>query len=74
MMRERQRLDDSINGIRSFTKTLEECIELIAMGEEESDIEIITDAENSIRNLKSEIDKDKLMRFFQEKPTRMILI
>ncbi|MDM9996731.1 peptide chain release factor 2 [Bartonella henselae] len=60
MMRERQRLDDSINGIRSFTKTLEECIELIAMGEEESDIEIITDAENSIRNLKSEIDKRQI--------------
>ncbi|USP01904.1 peptide chain release factor 2 [Bartonella taylorii] len=60
MMRERQHLDDSINGIRSFTKTLEECIELIAMGEEESDIEIITDAENSIRNLKSEIDKRQI--------------
>ncbi|WP_154645984.1 peptide chain release factor 2 [Bartonella senegalensis] len=60
MMRERQRLDDSINGIRSFTKTLEECIELIAMGEEESDIEIITDAENLIRNLKSEIDRRQI--------------
>ncbi|WP_126603380.1 peptide chain release factor 2 [Bartonella vinsonii] len=60
MMRERQRLDDSINGIRSFTKTLEECIELIEMGEEESDVEIITDAENSIRNLKSEIDKRQI--------------
>ncbi|WP_208434251.1 peptide chain release factor 2 [Bartonella taylorii] len=60
MMRERQHLDDSINGIRSFTKTLEECIELIAMGEEESDIEIITDAENSIRNLKSDIDKRQI--------------
>ncbi|WP_154656374.1 peptide chain release factor 2 [Bartonella koehlerae] len=60
MMRERQHLDNSINVIRSFTKTLEECIELIAMGEEESDIEIITDAENSIRNLKSEIDKRQI--------------
>ncbi|WP_156850864.1 peptide chain release factor 2 [Bartonella refiksaydamii] len=60
MMRERQYLGDSINGIRSFTKTLEECIELIAMGEEESDIEIISDAENSIRNLKSEIDKRQI--------------
>ncbi|WP_115608613.1 peptide chain release factor 2 [Bartonella doshiae] len=60
MMRERQRLDDSINGIQSFTKTLEECIELITMGEEESDIEIINDAENSIRNLKSEIDKRQI--------------
>ncbi|WP_409362017.1 peptide chain release factor 2 [Bartonella heixiaziensis] len=60
MMRERQRLDDSINSLRSFTKILEDCIELIAMGEEESDIEIITDAENSIRNLKNEIDKKQI--------------
>ncbi len=60
MMRERQRLDDSINGLLSFTKTLEECIELIAMGEEESDVEVIADAENSIRNLKSEIDKRQI--------------
>ncbi len=59
-MRERQSLEDSINGIRSFMKTLEECIELIAMGEEESDMEIITDAENVIRNLKNEIDKKQI--------------
>ncbi|WP_332060873.1 peptide chain release factor 2 [Bartonella sp. CB74] len=60
MMRERQHLEDSMNGIRLFTNTLEECIELIAMGEEESDAEIITDAENTIRNLKSEIDKRQI--------------
>ncbi|MET3560042.1 peptide chain release factor 2 [Bartonella japonica] len=60
MMRERQNLDDSINSIRSFTKTLEECIELIAMGEEESDTEVITDAENAIRSLKNEIDKKQI--------------
>ncbi|WP_273754194.1 peptide chain release factor 2 [Bartonella sp. MM73XJBT.G] len=60
MMRERQRLDDSISALLSFTKKLEECIELIAMGEEESDVEIIADAENSIRNLKSEIDKRQI--------------
>ncbi|WP_455475414.1 peptide chain release factor 2 [Bartonella sp. B17] len=60
MMRERQNLEDSVNGIRSFTKTLEECVELIAMGEEEGDMEIITDAENGIRTLKSEIDKKQI--------------
>ncbi|MBX4335771.1 peptide chain release factor 2 [Bartonella raoultii] len=60
MMRERQRLDDSINSIFSFSRTLEECIELIAIGEEESDVEIVTDAENSIRNLKNEIDKRQI--------------
>lgn len=30
------------------------------MGEEESDVEIIAEAENSIRNLKSEIDKRQI--------------
>ncbi|WP_336294347.1 peptide chain release factor 2 [Bartonella sp. CB169] len=60
MMRERQRLDDTINGIRSFTKTLEECIELIKIGEEERDVEIITYAENLIRDLKNEIDKKQI--------------
>ncbi|ENN93650.1 peptide chain release factor 2 [Bartonella bovis m02] len=60
MMRERQCLEDLINGIQLFTQTLEECIELIAMGEEESDEEIITDAENTIRKLKSEIDKRQI--------------
>ncbi|WP_108702478.1 peptide chain release factor 2 [Candidatus Bartonella washoeensis] len=60
MMRERQRLDDAIGGIKSFTKKLEECVELIAMGEEESDIEIVIDAENSIRDLKNEIDKRQI--------------
>ncbi|WP_354190230.1 peptide chain release factor 2 [Bartonella silvatica] len=60
MMRERQRLDDSINGILSFTKTLEECIELISMGEEENDAEVITDAENAIRTLKKDIEKKQI--------------
>ncbi len=60
MMRERQCLEDSINGIQSFMQTLEECIELISMGEEESDMEIITDAEDIIRSLKSEIDKKQI--------------
>ncbi|WP_455482502.1 peptide chain release factor 2 [Bartonella sp. B35(2025)] len=60
MMRERQYLEDSIHSIQSFTKILEECIELIVMGEEENDIGIITDAEETIRNLKSEIDKRQI--------------
>ncbi|MCZ2204286.1 peptide chain release factor 2 [Bartonella sp. A05] len=60
MMRERQNLEDSINGILLFTQTLQECIELIAMAEEESDVEVITDAENTIRQLKGEIDKRQI--------------
>ncbi|WP_100693264.1 peptide chain release factor 2 [Bartonella sp. 1-1C] len=60
MMRERQNLEDSMNSTQLFTQTLEECIELIAMGEEENDVEIITEAENTIRQLKSEIDKKQI--------------
>ncbi|WP_153300876.1 MULTISPECIES: peptide chain release factor 2 [unclassified Bartonella] len=60
MMRERQNLEDSMNSTQLFTQMLEECIELIAMGEEENDVEIITEAENTIRQLKSEIDKKQI--------------
>jgi peptide chain release factor 2 len=54
-MRERQQLDDSINGIKRLTSALNDNAELIAMGEEEGDQAIVTDAENAIRDLKSEI-------------------
>ena len=54
-MRERQQLDDSINGIQRLTAALNDNAELIAMGEEEGDQSIISEAENAIRALKSEI-------------------
>ena len=54
-MRERQQLDDSVNGILKLTSALADNAELIAMGEEEGDQSIITEAENAIRALKSEI-------------------
>lgn len=60
MMRERQYLEDSINSIQSLTGTLEESVELIAMGEEEGDVDIVVDAENTIRKLKHEIDKRQI--------------
>ncbi len=60
MMKERQILEDSVNDIQSFTKTLEESIELMMMGEEESNIEVIADAENTIRGLKADIDKKQI--------------
>jgi peptide chain release factor 2 len=55
LMRERQQLDDSVNGILKLTSALNDNVELISMGEEEGDQSIITDAENSIRDLKNEI-------------------
>jgi peptide chain release factor 2 len=54
-MRERQQLDDSVNGILRLSSALNDNIELIAMGEDEGDQSIIADAENSIRALKGEI-------------------
>lgn len=59
-MRERQYLDDSIQGIKSLTQTLEDNIELIQMGEEEGDQSIVTDAEESIRSLKDEVYKRQI--------------
>ncbi len=59
-MRERQQLEDSINGINHLTQTLNDSIELIAMGEEEDDRSIIQDAENTIRELKEEIDRRQI--------------
>ncbi|WP_143245207.1 peptide chain release factor 2 [Bartonella sp. AR 15-3] len=60
MMRERQNLEDSMNSTQLFAQRLEECIELIAMGEEENDVGIIAETENTIRQLKSEIDKRQI--------------
>jgi peptide chain release factor 2 len=54
-MRERQQLDDSIAGLNKLTVALNDNIELIAMGEEEGDASIVTDAENAIKELKAEI-------------------
>ncbi|MCI0999755.1 MULTISPECIES: peptide chain release factor 2 [Brucella/Ochrobactrum group] len=60
LMRERQQLEDSINGINQLTQTLNDSIELIAMGEEEGDKSIIDDAENTVRELKVEIDRRQI--------------
>ena len=44
-MRERQQLDDSINGVKTLERQLSDNIELIEMGEEEGDVDIVKDAE-----------------------------
>ncbi|MFK4823875.1 peptide chain release factor 2 [Paenochrobactrum sp. BZR 588] len=60
LMRERQQLEDSINGIKYLSQTLNDSIELIEMGEEEGDKSIITDAEDAIRALKTDIAKRQI--------------
>lgn len=54
LMRERQHLDDGITGLRAIETRLRDNIELIELGEEEGDQDIITDAENALRELRTE--------------------
>jgi peptide chain release factor 2 len=55
LMRERQSLDDGINGITRLSRALEDNIGLIELGEEEGDADIISEAETAIRSLAGEI-------------------
>lgn len=56
-MRERQQLEDSISGLRSIETALSDNIELIELGEEEGDEDIVSDAESALKALKSEVDR-----------------
>jgi len=48
-MRERQTLDDGVNGVKELEQSLSDNIELIEMGEAEGDQSVIGDAESSIK-------------------------
>ncbi|MHB0954404.1 MAG: peptide chain release factor 2 [Allorhizobium sp.] len=54
LMRERQQLDDSINGVRALETQLNDNIELIELGEEEGDEGIVKEAEDALKALKAE--------------------
>ncbi|PWE52806.1 peptide chain release factor 2 [Metarhizobium album] len=54
LMRERQQLDESIGGVKRLEQQLQDNIELIAMGEEEGDQSIVTEAEDVLKALKAE--------------------
>ncbi|MFC5443485.1 peptide chain release factor 2 [Rhizobium halophytocola] len=54
LMRERQQLDDGINGVKALEQQLADNIELIELGEEEGDQDIVTEAEQVLKNLKTE--------------------
>ena len=55
MMRERQNLDENITAIKGLSQALDDNVELIAMGEEEGDSGVVSDAEGAIRSLAGEI-------------------
>ena len=56
-MRERQQLEDSVNGVKRLEQTMNDNIELIELGEMEGDQDIIKDAEESLKALKTESAK-----------------
>jgi peptide chain release factor 2 len=56
-MRERQQLDTGIKTITDIETELSDHIELISMGEEESDEEIVTEAEKALTKLHSEMGR-----------------
>ncbi|MBB3389628.1 peptide chain release factor 2 [Rhizobium sp. BK275] len=54
LMRERQQLDDGINGVRSLEQQLSDNIELVELGEEEGDESIVKEAEDALKGLQAE--------------------
>ena len=60
LMRDRQLLLDSIEGYDSIQNELSEQLELIELGEMESDIELVADAEDHLRNLAKRAEKKEL--------------
>jgi peptide chain release factor 2 len=59
-MRERQQLDDSINGLKRLEAQLADNLELIEMGEEEGDSDIVTEAEAALKELRTEVTKQQI--------------
>ncbi len=54
LMRERQQLDDSINGVKALEQRLKDNLDLIELGEEEGDDAIVREAEDSLKGLRNE--------------------
>ncbi len=59
-MRERQTLDENIAAITGMQQTLDDSVELIELGEAEDDDEVVRDAEKTIRQLETQIDKRRI--------------
>lgn len=59
-MRERQQLETSIGAVRALESGLAENVELIAMGEEEGDKDVVAEAEAAIREMQAEVDRRQI--------------
>ncbi|HAD25242.1 MAG TPA: peptide chain release factor 2, partial [Alphaproteobacteria bacterium] len=53
LMRERTRLEQSINGFRALQSELDDNLELIALGEAEEDAEVVAEAEQALMALRA---------------------
>jgi len=60
LMRERQQLEDSITGVRALETKLSDNIELIELGEEEGDADIVKEAEEALKALKAESGRQQV--------------
>ena len=60
IMRERNRLDAQISEIKSIEQNLNDNIDLIELGEEEGDEEIVTEAEGVLEGLQKQAEKQHL--------------
>jgi len=59
-MRERQHLDDSINGLKLLEAQRSESLELIEMGEDGGDTAIVTEAEAALKELRTEVTRQQI--------------
>ena len=59
-MRERNRLDSQISKVRETEQSLSDNIELIALGEEEGDDDVVTESEAALEDMKRRVEKQQL--------------
>ncbi len=59
-MQERTRLENAINSVREIEAGINDNVELIELGEAEDDTEIVKEAEQALKDLKTEADKKQL--------------
>ncbi|WFE87337.1 peptide chain release factor 2 [Roseibium porphyridii] len=60
LMRERQQLDDGINGVKGLEQDLADNVEFIELGEMEDDKSVVEDAEEALRGLKDKVNELQL--------------
>ncbi|MDA4843888.1 peptide chain release factor 2 [Hoeflea poritis] len=60
LMRERQQLEENISRLRDLESRLDDNTGLIELGEEEGDDDVVREAEDALRAMKSEIDRRQI--------------